>query len=254
MKQMIVAGNWKMHTTASTAAELAGSIAHHAGVQGGMEKGVSVILCPPFLSMHTVCSVVASSHITVGAQDCHHEPQGAFTGDVSAAMVRDMGCTSVIVGHSERRRYHHETDELIAAKVLAARAADLVPIICVGETLEERQRGVQTDVIRRQLSTILEIAGVTSVQAAIIAYEPVWAIGTGLAATPEQAQEVHAMIDTLLREHGVEIPILYGGSVTAENAATLFACPDIHGALVGGASLKPGSFADIVAEAGNVMS
>ncbi|CAN5512132.1 triose-phosphate isomerase [soil metagenome] len=250
MKRMIVAGNWKMHTTTSEAATLALAVLAHKDLQGGMAQGVEVVLCPPFTSLQSVVASTATSSVRIGAQDCHHEQKGAFTGDVSASMIRAIGCSHVIVGHSERRRYHHERDELIAQKILAALSEGLVPIVCCGETLEERESGATTSVIGKQLHTLVQIVGAEQMQRCIVAYEPVWAIGTGLAATPEQAQEVHAFIATQLSEQNVTIPILYGGSVTAENAATLFACTDVYGALVGGASLKADAFAGIVAAAG----
>jgi len=250
MKRMIVAGNWKMHTTATEAAELALAVLAHKDLQGGMAHGVEVVLCPPFTSLESVVASSSATSVRIGAQDCHHEHHGAFTGDVSASMIRALGCTHVIVGHSERRRYHHEGDDLVARKILAALSEGLVPIVCCGETLEERKSGATTSVIGRQLRTIMNVVGAERMGQCIVAYEPVWAIGTGLAATPEQAQEVHAFIATLLNEQNVRVPILYGGSVTAENAATLFACTDVYGALVGGASLKADAFAGIVAAAG----
>jgi triosephosphate isomerase len=253
MKHMIVAGNWKMHTTAAEAAALAAEVVMLVGKQGGTDHTAEVVICPPFTSLAAVTAVTATTSVHVGAQDCHHEHHGAFTGDVSASMIRAVGCSHVIVGHSERRRYHHETDALIASKVLAALAEGLVPIVCVGETLDEREANITTHVITTQLETIMQIVGAERMQQCIVAYEPVWAIGTGRAATAEQAQEVHATIAALLAKADVHVPILYGGSVTAENAATLFASADVHGALVGGASLKADAFAAIVAAAGAQM-
>lgn len=250
MKRMIVAGNWKMNTTAAEATELVVAVLAQKDLQGGMAQGVEVILCPPFTSLQQVVRATIASNLRVGAQDCHHEHHGAYTGDVSAPMIRALGCTHVILGHSERRRYHHEDDALIAQKILAALSEGLTPVVCCGETLEERESGATTSVIGRQLRTVVQHVGTERMQQCVVAYEPVWAIGTGLAATPEQAQEVHAFIAAQLREQNVRVPILYGGSVTAENAATLFACTDVHGALVGGASLKADAFAGIVATAG----
>jgi len=253
MNRMIVAGNWKMHTTAPEASALCGSICDHQMVKDGMGQGVEVVLCPPFTSIAHVVERSTGSGIHIGAQDCHQESHGAYTGDISAPMIKASGCSYVIIGHSERRQYHLETDELIARKILAALSENLVPLFCVGETLAERESEATASVITRQVQSVQQIIGSTSLQQCVIAYEPVWAIGTGRAASPDQAQEVHTMIASLLQTYDVRIPILYGGSVNADNAASLFARDHISGALVGGASLKVEAFAAIIAAAGDQM-
>lgn len=247
MKRRLVVGNWKMNLLQADALELVESLELHEAVS---DDKVDVVVCPPY----TVLPALARRGlrgIWLGAQNCHGQQKGAFTGEISAGMLIDVGCTWVVLGHSERRRDQHETDAEIGRKVLTAQQSGLRPIVCVGEQLADRQAGHTTLIIQRQLDGIIEHAGAPALSAAVIAYEPVWAIGTGLAATTEQAQEVHAMIRGHLARHGVarDIPLLYGGSVTESNAAELFECPDIDGALVGGASLKPAEFAGIVRHA-----
>jgi len=214
-------------------------------------KGVEIVLAPPFPSIPRVASLTAGSTVGVASQNVHFAAEGAYTGEISAGMVKDAGAGYAIIGHSERRLYFAETDENVGRKVKAVLAAGLVPILCLGETLEERESGKTFDVSGRQLRAGL--VGVDSSQAAkvVVAYEPVWAIGTGRTATPAQAQEVHAFLRGILTElwgrgAAEAVRILYGGSVKPENIAELMAQPDIDGALVGGASLKPGSFAGIV--------
>lgn len=255
MKQHIVAGNWKMHTNRSEASDLATGIRNGVAARR-LPASMDIVVCPPFVWIEHVISSLnggagapdaRASRIACGAQDCHHESKGAYTGDISAPMIAELGCSYVIVGHSERRQYHGETNEHIAQKVLAALGAGLRPIVCVGETAEERTAGRTADVVGRQIDQITAGAGATAIGASVIAYEPLWAIGTGVAASPEQAQEVHAMIRSRLLQLGASTtPILYGGSVNASNAATFFACPDIDGALVGGASLSADSFMSII--------
>lgn len=240
-----VVGNWKMNLLRSAAIDLVEKL----NALGAASDGeVTVVVCPPYTAIDAVISVANSTHIKVGSQNCHHQSSGAFTGEVSAEMLVDLGCSYVIVGHSERRRDMHETDALIGVKAAAASRAGLRPIICVGEQLEERTAGRTQDIITEQLDGIIASATPEVVASSLIAYEPVWAIGTGLAASPEQAQEVHAWIRQHLATSGVQthVPLLYGGSVTANNAAELFSCKDIDGALVGGASLKPQEFSTIV--------
>jgi triosephosphate isomerase len=244
MTAPLIVGNWKMHTTSAEASALASSIVQQSSA--AMQDGVGIVLCPPFLAIPAVRAALNGTSIGLGAQDCHHMSHGAYTGDVSAPMLADAGCTHVIVGHSERRRYHGETDHLIAQKVTAAIMAGLTPIVCIGETQGEREAGTTMDVVDRQLTTVIDEAGADAVRRSVIAYEPVWAIGTGLAATPEQAQEVHAAIRAICITKECVVPILYGGSVNDANAATLFACADIDGALVGGASLQAASFVRII--------
>jgi triosephosphate isomerase len=226
----LIAGNWKMHMLRTPATELA------AGVRDGARDLVcDLLVCPPFTAIEPVARVLAGSPVAVGGQDCHPQMQGAHTGDVSAAMLRDAGATWVILGHSERRQYHGETDELVREKVLAAVDAGLQPIVCVGETDEQRTAGQETEVVGWQIAGSLP-----KPFAGVVAYEPVWAIGTGRTATPQIAQEAHAFIKSLL-----DVPVLYGGSVKPENAEELLAQPDVDGALVGGASLEVESFTAI---------
>jgi triosephosphate isomerase len=247
MRQKFIAGNWKMYTTAATARELASAI-----VRGlGSESRVAVAVCPPFPYLIPVAEVLRGSPVALGAQDVYCEKEGAFTGEVSPAMLLDVGCRYVIVGHSERRHVLHETDALINRKVQAALAAGLHVILCVGETLAEREGNRTEAVLDTQLSGGL--AGVTADRLAnlAIAYEPVWAIGTGRNATPQQAQEAHAFIRRRVGQMFGEkaasaLPIQYGGSVKPDNAAALLGQPDVDGALVGGASLKADSFLAIV--------
>ncbi len=243
MKKILIAGNWKMHTTPQEARELAQKIA-----DGNPQNAV---LCPPTTSIAAVAEITNGTAIGLGAQNCHFETKGAFTGEVSPAMLVACGCTHVIIGHSERRTLFGETDELIAKKVWAALGAGLTPLFCVGETLYERQSDRWKEVIERQLKTVFTDANPEAAGKIVVAYEPVWAIGTGLAATPEQAEEVHVFIRTclhnLIGNPASDMLILYGGSVNEGNARTLLSQPNINGALVGGASLKPESFLAICA-------
>ena len=247
MRRPFIAGNWKMNTTRSEALQL---------VQGLSEAlasvdTVDVAVCPPSVYLDAVAAALRGSKIAVGAQNMYHETGGAYTGELSAAMLLDLGCRYVILGHSERRHILGETNEAVCRKVYAALAAGLIPIVCVGETLQEREAGKTTDIVAEQFFGSL--AGVPADQASrvVIAYEPVWAIGTGVNASPEQAQEVHANLRGILAgRYGTavadQIRIQYGGSVKADNAAELLAKSDIDGALVGGASLQAAGFAKIV--------
>jgi triosephosphate isomerase len=249
MRQPLVAGNWKMH----------GSRAENAGLVRSLldllhaESRAEVLLCPPYPYLWEVGRLLKDTDITLGAQSVCAEPQGAFTGEVSAAMLKDVGCHYVLVGHSERRQIFGEADSLVARKFVAAQSQGLVPVLCVGETLEEREGDRTLAVVSRQLDAVLSVRGVGAFANAVIAYEPVWAIGTGRNASPEQAQEVHAMIRgkvaALDATIGASVRVLYGGSVKASNARELFAMPDIDGGLVGGASLKADEFARICAAA-----
>lgn len=250
MRRPIVAGNWKMH----------GSRAENAALLDGLlgadivDSPAECIVCPPFVYLADAVRGLRDSAIRVGAQDVCAEPQGAFTGEVSAAMLRDVGCSHVIVGHSERRALYAESDTLVARKFTAALGRGLVPILCVGEQLADRDSGQTEDVVARQLDAVLDLCGAAALASAILAYEPVWAIGTGRNATPAQAQEVHAFIRGRIAARDAMIAssvrILYGGSVKAGNARELFAMPDVDGGLIGGASLKAEEFAAIVAAAG----
>jgi triosephosphate isomerase (TIM) len=250
MRQPLVAGNWKMHGSRTENASLVSGLLDL--LQPG--KRAEILLCPPFPYLVETGRQLKDSGVALGAQSVCAESQGAFTGEVSAAMLKDVGCRYVLVGHSERRQLFGETNALVARKFVAAHSQGLVPLLCVGETLEEREAGQTTSVVSRQLEAVLAVTGVQALARAVIAYEPVWAIGTGRTASPEQAQEVHAMIRAKVAERdgtiGGSVRILYGGSVKASNAQELFAMPDIDGGLVGGASLKADEFARICAGAG----
>ena len=212
------------------------------------------VVCPPFVYLADVARLLRDSTVALGAQNVCAEAQGAYTGEVSAAMLQDLGCTVVIVGHSERRALYGESDSLVARKFAAAQSRGLAPILCVGESLAEREAGQTTAVVARQLDAVLELVDAATLAGAVLAYEPVWAIGTGHNASPEQAQEVHAFIRGRIAARDAKIAgqvrILYGGSVKAGNAAELFAQPDVDGGLIGGASLKADEFLAIVAAAG----
>jgi triosephosphate isomerase len=249
-RQPFIAGNWKMHKTLAEARDLARAIRDGAAPGRRAEVG----LAPPYTALAAVAGELAGSDLRLAAQDAFWEKQGAFTGAISAAMLADVGCRYVIVGHSERRQHFGDTDAMVNKKLIAVAATGLTPILCVGETREEREADQTLKVVRRQLSQGLEGLKPAGGADLVIAYEPVWAIGTGLTATPDQAQTVHHFIRSLLREFlgpvAEAIRLQYGGSVTPDNAATLLAQPDIDGALVGGASLKPELFLPIIAAAG----
>jgi triosephosphate isomerase len=250
MRPYIVAGNWKMNMNAEDGRALASAIRDALAALPATEN-VRTVLCPPFTALAAVREVLDTGDIRLGAQNMHPEDGGAFTGEISSGMLRAAGCTHVILGHSERRQYFHESDDFINAKVRAALASGLVPIVCVGETLDQRESGVTERVIDTQVHGVL--AGITAEQmrGIILAYEPVWAIGTGRTATPRQAQDVHRFIRALLvsmygENVADEVVIQYGGSVKAENAAELFAQADVDGGLIGGASLQAEQFVAIV--------
>jgi triosephosphate isomerase len=249
MRRPLIAGNWKMHGSRGENAELIEGLLLGLPAQTAAE----IVVCPPFVYLWEVGRLLKSSSIALGAQSVCAEMVGAFTGEASAAMLKDIGCKYVIVGHSERRALYKEDDELVARKFLAAQAQGLIPILCVGETLDERERGQTTQVVSRQLRAVLDLAGVAAMAASVIAYEPVWAIGTGKNATPAQAQEVHAHIRAEVAGRDAKIAadlrVLYGGSVKAANARELFSMPDVDGGLVGGASLKADEFLKICAAA-----
>jgi triosephosphate isomerase len=254
MRRPLVAGNWKLNGSRATTGALLDVL------RGALSapRGFDVLVCPPFVYLAEVAVQLAGSGILVGGQSVSTERAGAFTGEVAAEMLRDVGCTHAIVGHSERRALFGETDEIVARKFIAADAAGLQPILCVGETLKERQAGVTQAVVQRQLSAVLDRVPVGQLGRAVVAYEPVWAIGTGQTATPQQAQEVHALIRRLVAARDARIAsdlrILYGGSVKGGNAAALFGQPDIDGGLVGGASLDAADFLRICeAAAGMVL-
>ena len=242
MRKKLVAGNWKMH----------GSLAENAALLAAIKPalaGIEAAVCVPFPYLAQVQSELAGTTIAWGAQNLSEQAKGAYTGEVSASMLLDFGCRYVIVGHSERRSVYGESDALVAKKYVAAQAAGLTPILCVGESLDERESGVTEAVVARQLDAVIVAAGVASLSKAVVAYEPVWAIGTGKTATPEQAQAVHAFIRGKIAalDAGVaeQLIIQYGGSVKAGNAAELMAQPDIDGGLIGGASLIADEFVAI---------
>ncbi len=254
MRQYIVAGNWKMNTTAATGVALAREIA--AAVPAPL-PGVGVLICPPFPYLAAVVAAVQGSGVAVGAQNAWHERPGAYTGEVAAEMLLDVGCRSVILGHSERRHVLHESDELINRKVRSMRQAGLQVILCVGELLEERDANRTEEVLDRQMSGGLDGVEAAEFGDTVVAYEPVWAIGTGRTATPAQAQAAHAHLRNWLRARynpavAEATRVVYGGSVKADNALELLRQPDVDGALVGGASLKAESFLPIVRAAVDV--
>jgi len=244
MRQPFVAGNWKMNGNRESALRLLEDI-----VQGVTFRSCEVAVCPPFVYLADAMRILKGSELALGAQTLSEEESGAFTGEISAGMLQDFDCRYVIVGHSERRGLFGETDEVVARKFMAAARLGLRPILCVGETLQQREDGVTESVIRGQLDAVLEAAGVHAFVEAVVAYEPVWAIGTGQTATCDQAQAVHAMIRNRVAESDDTIAgrlrIVYGGSVKAGNAGELFGMPDIDGGLIGGAALDADSFLSI---------
>ena len=246
MRKFIVAGNWKMHNTIAESIALAKAIKDGAS---DFKDGV-IILAPPFTALSNVGEVIKESNVFLAAQNMHYEDKGAFTGEISSGMLKDIGCTYVIIGHSERRKYFHEQDNDVNLKVKKTLTAGLTPIMCVGETDEERVKGITQNVVGRQVKQGLN--GVEKIENVVIAYEPVWAIGTGKVATSAQAQEVHAFIRGILKDiYGSmadDVSILYGGSVTKDNIGELISMRDIDGALVGGASLKAEGFLGIIKE------
>jgi triosephosphate isomerase (TIM) len=245
MRRKLVAGNWKMH----------GSLADNAALMAGVKAGLSGVsgagfaVCAPYPYLAQLQASLTGSNIAWGAQDMSEHAKGAYTGEVAANMLVDFGCTYVILGHSERRALYGETDEVVARKFIAAQAAGLIPILCVGETLAEREGNVTEEVVGRQLDAVIAAAGISALATAVLAYEPVWAIGTGKTASPAQAQAVHAFIRgkiaALDKNVASDLVIQYGGSVKAANAAELFAQPDIDGGLIGGASLMVDEFVAI---------
>ncbi len=243
MRRPLVVGNWKMNGSAASAGQLVAAL-----VDGVGDQQLDIAVCPTFVHISQALSVCAGSPIAVGGQDCSEKKSGAYTGEVSASMLRDLGCQWVILGHSERRQYHGEQSGLVGSKLAVAIESGLLPILCVGETLEQRESGDAEAVVASQLEGSLQ--GQPSFAGLVVAYEPVWAIGTGLTASPEQAQEMHAFIRGCLGKiSGIDaqaIRLLYGGSVKAANAAELFARQDIDGALVGGAALDSKEFLAII--------
>ncbi|PCH56789.1 MAG: triose-phosphate isomerase [Legionellales bacterium] len=241
----MVVANWKMHGSTEFAAEIISTI---ASALSAINLNSAVVLCPPYVYLHEIKRAIGGSVLELGAQDVDYRAQGAVTGGIAADMLRDVGCDYVIIGHSERRQLFAESDALVAQKFVAVAAAGLMPIVCVGETKEERDAGQTLQVVARQVRSVLDVIDVDlGSQGFILAYEPIWAIGTGEVATPEQAQEVHAHLRGIVPE-GTRI--LYGGSVKANNAAALIQQQDIDGFLVGGASLKAEEFVNIIVNIG----
>lgn len=251
MRHKVIAGNWKMNN------DIPQSIALIEGLKsalGGKSVNATVVICPPFTSLAAANQLVAGSSIKLGAQDVSLQESGAYTGEVSVAMLKSAGCAYIIVGHSERRQYHHETDALINAKAKKVLAGGLLPIICIGETLDEREKGVTNDVLTTQITGCLAGIPAADVEKSIVAYEPVWAIGTGKTASKEQAQDAHKVIRSVIAKlyspaTAEKVVIQYGGSVKPDNAVELLSQPDIDGALVGGACLKADSFMGIITAA-----
>lgn len=245
-RRKLVVGNWKMHGSRAGNAELL------RGILAAGPCAAELAVCAPFPYLADVATALAGSALAWGAQDCSAHEQGAYTGEVSAAMLAEFGCRYAIVGHSERRQYHRESDQLVADKAQAVLARGVTPIVCVGESLAQREAGETDVVVKRQLSAVIHTLAHCAGEI-VVAYEPVWAIGTGRTATPEQAQAVHALLRAQLQAAALPagtIRILYGGSVKPDNAATLFAQPDIDGGLIGGASLNAADFAAICRAAG----
>lgn len=248
MRRKWVGGNWKMHGSRAMASALVGAIVE------AKTDAVDIAVFPPFPYLREACAACAGSHVAVGGQDVSEHESGAFTGEVSAAMLRDTGCSVVLAGHSERRQYHHESSRQVAVKVARALSHDLNPVLCVGETLEEHDAGRTGEVVAAQLAPVIAHCGIAAFERIVVAYEPVWAIGTGRTASPAQAQEVHALLRSQLARDDARIAgstrIVYGGSVKPGNAAELFAQPDIDGGLIGGAALQATDFLSICAAAG----
>ncbi|MBI4971336.1 MAG: triose-phosphate isomerase [Candidatus Omnitrophica bacterium] len=247
MRKPMIAGNWKMYKTTQEAMNLVNTI--KAGVHAISD--CDIVVCPPFTALSNVSHLLNGSGIYLGAQNMHFEREGAFTGEISPVMIKDLGCRYVILGHSERRQYFGETDELINKKVKAALAYSLIPIVCVGETLAERESGSAKETVRKQFEGTFKDLTSDQFEKFVIAYEPVWAIGTGKTASPEQAQEMHEFIRDLIskrtnKDISSKIRILYGGSVKPENISGIMAQPDVDGGLVGGACLKGESFIQII--------
>jgi triosephosphate isomerase len=245
----LIAGNWKMNGSLAANEQLVRAIAQ--GMDGLAAAKCTVVVCVPAPYLEQVGRLRSGSKIELGAQDLSRHEQGAYTGEVSAPMLREFGVRYAIVGHSERRQYHGEADEVVADKAKAALAHGITPIVCVGETLAEREAGKTQEVVKRQMAAVIHVNG-HCISEIVVAYEPVWAIGTGRTATPEQAQDVHALLRAQLKAatpHPERVQILYGGSMNAGNAASLLAQPDVDGGLIGGASLKAPDFLQIIVAA-----
>ena len=249
MIKPLVAGNWKMYGNTETARHLAVQLVAQWSDRAVAERSVEMVLVPPSVHLSLVKGVVAGSGIAVGAQNLSQHDSGAYTGEISGDMLVDQGCDYVLVGHSERRNLFGESSATVAEKFKTAQSSGLIPILCVGETLRQRQQEQTVAVVTAQIKAVIDCVGMHNVCRAVVAYEPVWAIGTGETASPEQAQQVHRAIRNQLGEVGLRTRLLYGGSVKASNAAELFSQPDINGGLVGGASLEAIEFFNIVKRA-----
>ncbi|OGU15320.1 MAG: triose-phosphate isomerase [Ignavibacteria bacterium GWB2_35_12] len=255
MKKMLIACNWKMNLTTSESVALVQSI-----IEGIKNKKISpdILVCPPFTSIDAVSKVLKGTKIFYGAQNCHFESKGAVTGEISIPMLKELGCRYIIIGHSERRTYFFENDELVNKKARAVLASGLIPIICIGESLREREENRTFDVLKRQIEIGLSRIEPEYCVQIVIAYEPVWAIGTGVSAEPEQIQEAHSYIKKelirVLGKRASSIIVLYGGSVTDENAQSILELKDVHGGLIGGASLKSDIFLSIIETANLVLA
>jgi len=249
-RKPLVAGNWKMNGTFEEANELLVGISDQYTESADEGINCDVLVCPPFVYLETSSRILSDTPILLGAQNVCTELKGAYTGEISACMLKDLTCNYALVGHSERRSLYNESDTTVGHKFDAAAKSGLSPVLCVGETLDQRASGKAHDVIKRQIDAVIDIAGVNSFAHAVVAYEPVWAIGTGKTATPQQAQDIHAYIREMIAQRSVkiadEIRILYGGSVKPKNAAELFSMQDIDGGLIGGASLKAEDFIAII--------
>lgn len=255
MREFLIAGNWKMNMLPSQAKmfvqELSGTIDETLH----QNPNIRTVVCPPFTHLSGVISELTTSEISVGAQNCYFKENGAFTGEVSPSMIKAIGCSYCIVGHSERRSIFAETDEMIAQKVRALLAVNVTPILCIGESLEQRESGQTNNIVEKQIRAVFEGLSVEEVESIVVAYEPVWAIGTGKSATPEMAEETHSVIREILHEvanqfgHRLTTKILYGGSMNASNAYDLLSKPNIDGGLIGGASLKVQDFTSIISSA-----
>ena len=241
MTKPLIAGNWKMHGNANNAAELA----KHVALHDSTFAGVDVVVFPPAVHLERVVVAVSNSAVGVGAQNMSQWASGAYTGEISGDMLKDIGCHYVLVGHSERRTLFAESSQLVAEKFDAAQRQGLTPILCVGESLQQRQQGQTVEVVTVQIAAVIKLVGIENLCKGVIAYEPVWAIGTGEVASPEQAQAVHSEIRSQLGSQGGNTRLIYGGSVKASNAGAIFAQPDIDGGLVGGASLEATEFSKI---------
>ena len=255
MKKILIAGNWKMNTNPFESSKLAEYI---VGGLSGMNLNIKVLVCPPYTSLESVSRITKDTSVYMGAQNCHHEAKGAFTGEISLPMIKYLGSRYIILGHSERRTLFAETDEMVNMKTQAVLDRDLKPIVCIGETIDERQAGETFNVLGRQLKEGLKDIPQEKAENIVIAYEPVWAIGTGLAATTDQVQEAHAYIRQVLKEmfanDADDMLILYGGSMNSENAESLLKLNDVNGGLIGGASLKPEAFLSIIKTAESIVN